>query len=114
GDAPESPATARAPAEPRKPEPAPALPDGATARMGTSQFRHGESVFFIAYTPDGQQLLTAGKDRTIRLWDAATGREVRRFERTTEKYPAPALTTPAMPVAPGMMVRRGPEALGEF
>src|SRR5262245_57242023 len=29
------------------------LPDGAISRMGSAQFRHGEAVFFIAYTADG-------------------------------------------------------------
>src|SRR5262245_4108522 len=45
------------------------LPAGAIARMGTTQLRHGDAVYFAAYTPDGKALLTAGKDRTVRLWD---------------------------------------------
>ena len=36
-------------ADAKKPEPTPAiLPPGATSRMGTSQFRHGEAIFFVA------------------------------------------------------------------
>jgi RNA polymerase sigma factor (sigma-70 family) len=61
------------------------LPNGTTARMGTTQFRHGEAIFFIAYSADGKQLLTAGKDSTIRLWDRATGQEIRQFERASLK-----------------------------
>jgi RNA polymerase sigma factor (sigma-70 family) len=56
------------------------LPAGALARMGTTQLRHGDAVYFAAYTPDGKALLTAGKDRTVRLWDLATGKEIRRFD----------------------------------
>ncbi len=33
----------------------------------------------IAYSPDGKYLLTGSTDETARLWDAATGREVRQF-----------------------------------
>jgi RNA polymerase sigma factor (sigma-70 family) len=55
------------------------LPDGALARMGTTRLRHGDAVSFAAYTPDGQALVTASRDRTVRLWDLATGKELRRF-----------------------------------
>jgi RNA polymerase sigma factor (sigma-70 family) len=57
------------------------LPGGAVARLGTTQLRHGDGIFFAAYMPDGKALLTAGKERTIRLWDLATRRELRRFDR---------------------------------
>jgi RNA polymerase sigma factor (sigma-70 family) len=56
------------------------LPGGVLARMGSAQLRHGDAVFFAAYTPDGRALLTAGKDHTVRLWDLATGKEIRRFD----------------------------------
>ncbi len=56
-----------------------ALPRGAIARMGSPRLRHGDAVLAAAYTPDGKQLLTAGRDRTVRLWELATGKETRRF-----------------------------------
>jgi WD40 repeat protein/serine/threonine protein kinase len=37
---------------------------------------HSRRVFAVAYTSDGKRLATGGDDRTIRLWDAATGREL--------------------------------------
>jgi RNA polymerase sigma factor (sigma-70 family) len=55
------------------------LPDGAVARMGSTRLRHGDAVSFAAYTPDGKALVTAGRDKIVRLWDLATGKEVRRF-----------------------------------
>jgi WD40 repeat protein len=37
---------------------------------------HDESVRTIDYSPDGRLLATGGIDQTIRLWDAATGRQL--------------------------------------
>ena len=55
------------------------LPKDVIARMGTTRLRHGDAIYFGAYTSNGNSLVTAGRDGTIRLWDVATGREIRRF-----------------------------------
>ena len=34
----------------------------------------------VEFLPDGERLLSTGADRHLRLWDLATGREVRRFD----------------------------------
>jgi RNA polymerase sigma factor (sigma-70 family) len=65
------------------------LPAGTLARMGTARLRHGSSVFFVAFLPDGKQVLSAGEDGLARLWDVATGKEVRRFGTP---YPVPPLS----------------------
>jgi RNA polymerase sigma factor (sigma-70 family) len=42
---------------------------------------HGNSVASVAYAPDGKTLATCcAIDGTIRLWEAATGKEIRRWE----------------------------------
>ena len=33
----------------------------------------------MAFTPDGDRLLSGGDEAAIRLWDVATGKEVSRF-----------------------------------
>lgn len=79
-DAQTTPAPAAAPSATR-PAVAPSLPEGVSARLGSSHLRHGDAIFHAAYLPDGKSIVTAGKDQTVRLWDQATGREIRRFDR---------------------------------
>jgi RNA polymerase sigma factor (sigma-70 family) len=56
-------------------------PSEAAHRLGSTSFRHGDTVFFVAYIADGKQLVTAAHDLTIRLWEVTSGKELRRFER---------------------------------
>jgi WD40 repeat protein len=37
----------------------------------------------VAFSPDGRQILTAGRMGAARLWDVATGQEIRRFQGHT-------------------------------
>src|SRR5207302_5571684 len=55
------------------------LPPMALARMGTVRFRHGGKVELMVLSPNGRTLAAASRDETVRLWDVATGKEVRRF-----------------------------------
>jgi WD40 repeat protein len=52
-----------------------ALPTGAFARLGTVRFRHSSRAGPLAYSADGKTLVSAG--RNIRIWDVATGKQVR-------------------------------------
>jgi RNA polymerase sigma factor (sigma-70 family) len=55
------------------------LPSGALARLGTVRWRHGGQVFFAAYMQNDRELLTVGADGFVRVWESATGKEVRRY-----------------------------------
>ena len=56
------------------------LPPGAVARLGAVRLRHPQWVNSVTFTPDGKFLASAGWEGTIRLWESATGKELRRFE----------------------------------
>jgi RNA polymerase sigma factor (sigma-70 family) len=65
------------------------LPPGALARLGTIRWRHGGTGSFAVFLANGKQLLSSGIDGSARLWDATTGRELRRFKLTRNRslYP---------------------------
>jgi RNA polymerase sigma factor (sigma-70 family) len=56
------------------------LPPGALARLGTLRLRHGGQVYAVAYSPDGSILASGARDSGIRLWDAATHKELRHLQ----------------------------------
>jgi WD40 repeat protein len=51
---------------------------------------HTEGLYSVAFAPDGSTLATASNDRTIRLWDLATGREIASLFASSD--------TPVMPL----------------
>jgi RNA polymerase sigma factor (sigma-70 family) len=55
------------------------LPAGALMRLGTLRWRVGEDVRLLEYSPDGKLLAVAGRGG-LTLWDAATGKPLRRPE----------------------------------
>lgn len=55
------------------------LPRGAVGRLGTTRFKHPGGVVSVTYLPDGKSLISAGWDGSIRVWEAASGREIRRI-----------------------------------
>jgi RNA polymerase sigma factor (sigma-70 family) len=55
------------------------LPDEAIARLGTTRFRHGGTIGVLAFAPDGKTLVSCGLWDGIRIWDAGSGRQIRRL-----------------------------------
>lgn len=40
---------------------------------------HTDSIVAVAYSPDGKLIATSSRDETIRVWDAATGKELHKL-----------------------------------
>jgi hypothetical protein len=47
---------------------------------------HTADVVALAYSADGKTLTSSARDRTVRTWDAATGKELRRVEARVAPY----------------------------
>jgi WD40 repeat protein len=45
---------------------------------------HTDAVTSIAYSPDGKRLASASWDKTMKMWDAQTGQELRTFKGHTD------------------------------
>lgn len=62
------------------------LPAGVITRLGTLQFRHATTTMApLAFSKDGKRLLSASSgDQSIRIWDAATGKQLQAV-----KFPEP-------------------------
>src|SRR5690242_2314796 len=88
------------------------LPDGAVARAGTVRWRAGAPVVLTAFLADGKSVLTVGQDRVAQVWDAATGRELRRFDVTGAPAGGPARAgLPFSPLYRGVAVSAGGKTL---
>ena len=54
---------------------------------------HVNFVYAVAFSPDGQRVATGGWDKTIRLWDRATGAPAANLDRPSRVRPRPGVFT---------------------
>jgi WD40 repeat protein len=53
---------------------------------------HTGAVWSVCVSPDGKRVLTSGADKTLRLWDGHTGKQLRVFEGHTDQIYSAALS----------------------
>src|SRR5205814_9909760 len=54
------------------------LPPGAIARLGTVRFRPGGWLRYVAFTPDGKQIVSHNAGSDFNVWDTASDKELGR------------------------------------
>ena len=55
----------------------------------------------VAFAPDGKTVFTGSRDETARLWDVATGKEIRAFKGHTDEVNAVAFAPDGKSVVTG-------------
>src|SRR5207253_42253 len=68
----------------------PTLPEHVARIFGDAKLRHTHWVQALAYSPDGTRLATASHDGSVKLWEVATGRELRSYYGHSEAVRAVA------------------------
>jgi WD40 repeat protein len=61
----------------------PAADDSAPPGLAATLKGHTEAVYSLAFTPDGKYVVTGSGDRTLKVWETATGKEFKTFAGPT-------------------------------
>ena len=76
------------------------LLDGLTGKQEKNLCSH-PSLNMLVVAPDGKRLITAGTDRTVRVWEIETGRELRCFHVYSKTVNAIAISPDGRIIATG-------------
>jgi|GEM_PF-319197 len=57
----------------------PAAEDNAAPGVIATMKGHSEAVYAVAFTPDGKYVVSGSGDHTLKVWDSATGKEIKSY-----------------------------------
>src|SRR6266516_2984377 len=77
------------------------LIDTTESKIGASWRAHGDTIYGMDFSRDGTQLVTAGGDKLIKVWELASGKELARLEGHTAQVLSVAFNTNATQVVSG-------------
>ena len=75
--------------------------DGGRARTCAELRGHAGSVLAVGFAADGGTLVSGGEDKTVRLWDVVSGKELRTFRGHTDVITAVVVAPDGKAIASG-------------
>ncbi len=57
----------------------PAADESAVPGLVATLKGHGDAIYAVAFTPDGKYVVSGSGDRTVKVWDSATGKDLKSY-----------------------------------